>query len=84
MLAKLPGGGPPALATRMSMPPSASVARPHELGRAGHGADVGDERDAPVTDLLRRALDRRLVPPADRHLHAFVRKRERRREAETA
>ena len=71
MLAKSPAGGPPALGTRMSMPPSASVGRLDESGRTRHRADVGDERDAAVADLRRRGLDRRPVPAADRDLHAF-------------
>ena len=49
--AKLPGGGPPPLRTRMSMPPSASRASLHEARRARLGRDVGDERHRAVADL---------------------------------
>ena len=49
-------------------------------GRSVGGADVGDDRDAPVADRDGSGLEPLLVTPADRHRRALGRQRRRRRE----
>ena len=69
----MPGGGPPALATRMSTPPSTGGGLLHEGGCALGRADVGDEPLDPAPSArARHAPPRGLhpvgAPPADRHV----------------